>query len=369
MAVYKIFPEKDNTIYSLYPSLNTGLDEILELRNSKITTEVSNYSQLSRILIKFPTSEINDIINNKIGSSNFDAYLKLYLSNAKTLLDEYTIEAFPISGSWDMGFGKYSNVPISVIGSSWKWRDTSGSNAWIPFTSSLTTSSYVTGFEGGGVWYTGSNGVNLSYTQSFIYSDEKDLNIKVTNIIDTINSGSIDNKGIILKFNNSIEFNSGSTLELMFYSMDTHTIYPPCLELKWDDSSYSIGSGNIIDNSNVMITLDNNKNYYPQNSVSKFRINVKDSFPTRRFQTSSLYLDNKFLPTSSYWSIRDLDTNEIIIDFDENYTKISADTTSNYFNVYCAGLQPERYYSIRIKSIIGSETIIDDNNFYFKIVN
>ena len=31
MAVYKIFPEKDATLYSISPSENTGLDEILEL--------------------------------------------------------------------------------------------------------------------------------------------------------------------------------------------------------------------------------------------------------------------------------------------------------------------------------------------------
>jgi hypothetical protein len=31
MAVYKIFPEKSATIYSYYPTLNTGIDEILEI--------------------------------------------------------------------------------------------------------------------------------------------------------------------------------------------------------------------------------------------------------------------------------------------------------------------------------------------------
>ena len=30
MAVYKIFPTKDATVYSLYPSKNTGLDEIID---------------------------------------------------------------------------------------------------------------------------------------------------------------------------------------------------------------------------------------------------------------------------------------------------------------------------------------------------
>ena len=30
MAVYKLFPEKDSTIYSGFSTMNTGLDEILE---------------------------------------------------------------------------------------------------------------------------------------------------------------------------------------------------------------------------------------------------------------------------------------------------------------------------------------------------
>ena len=33
MAVYKIFPEKDATMYSLFPQMNTGLDEILDISN------------------------------------------------------------------------------------------------------------------------------------------------------------------------------------------------------------------------------------------------------------------------------------------------------------------------------------------------
>jgi hypothetical protein len=52
MAVYKIFPTQDTTLYSLYPEMNTGLDEILES-----SLEVGNYGtpspQTSRFLIKF----------------------------------------------------------------------------------------------------------------------------------------------------------------------------------------------------------------------------------------------------------------------------------------------------------------------------
>ena len=30
MAVYKIFPTQDATLYSAYPNMNTGIDEIIE---------------------------------------------------------------------------------------------------------------------------------------------------------------------------------------------------------------------------------------------------------------------------------------------------------------------------------------------------
>ena len=33
MAVYKLFPSQDATLYSYYPSMNTGLDAICEVSN------------------------------------------------------------------------------------------------------------------------------------------------------------------------------------------------------------------------------------------------------------------------------------------------------------------------------------------------
>ena len=33
MAIYKIFPHKDSTLYSLYPNSNFGLDAISEVSN------------------------------------------------------------------------------------------------------------------------------------------------------------------------------------------------------------------------------------------------------------------------------------------------------------------------------------------------
>ena len=64
MAVYKIFPEKSATLYSYYPTLNSGIDEILELSTYK--TLEGTY-EVSRPIIKFSQSEINDILLTKRG--------------------------------------------------------------------------------------------------------------------------------------------------------------------------------------------------------------------------------------------------------------------------------------------------------------
>jgi hypothetical protein len=74
MAVYKIFPTQDTTLYSLYPEMNTGLDEILES-----SLEVGNFGtpspQTSRFLIQFDSNEITDIINDRISGSQWQSLL------------------------------------------------------------------------------------------------------------------------------------------------------------------------------------------------------------------------------------------------------------------------------------------------------
>ena len=94
---------------------------------------------------------------------------------------------------------------------------------------------------------------------------------------------------------------------------------------------------------------------------------MRPEFPVRTFQTSSVYTDNFALPTSSYYAIKDLDTNEFVVDFDNNFTKISCDNTSNYFDVYMNGLEPERNYKILIKTVINNNVIVKDEDYYFKV--
>jgi len=334
--IYKIFSNKTATIYSQYPTLNTGLDEILSINSY---TDIGGNKQVSRGLIQFDQNEINKIIS-QIGTSSFQGYLKLSLANASEIPLDYTLFCYPISQSWDMGTGRYNNKPITTNGVSWNYRDTNGDLNW-----------------NGGTWVTSS-----FTTQSFNYLSNKDIEFNLGNWF----TGS--NNGFIIKHSSNIEFSSSANIKLDYFTANTHTIFPPCLEIRWDNSVYSTGSLNLINSTDIVVSIRNNKGEFYQNETVIFDVNVRDKYPTRQFQTSSIYLNQKVLPSSSYYSIIDYKTNEIIYDFDSNYTKLSCSNSGNYFLLNCGGLQPGRYYKVLIKTIYNGETLIFDNNYNFKVI-
>jgi len=366
MAIYKIFPEKSATLYSYYPSLNTGLDEILELSTFE---SIEGTNEVARPIIKFPTDEINDIIDNKIGTASFDCYLKLYLANASELPLNYTIFSHPLATDWNVGTGRLANLPATTDGVSWEYTNEEGGNVWFSGFPAGTTGSYdPTGNIGGGLWWTGSN---YLATQSFNQKSSKDIELKVTNTVDAWNNSSISNYGFIIKHSNSVEFTTASKFETKYFSGNTHTIYPPALEIRWDDSIYNTGSQATIDSDLYVTSLGNNKKEYQQDSVHRFRVKVRAKYPPRTFALSAFTytLVNFALPSTSYWSIKDLDTEEIVVDYDTDYTKISCDPNGNYFDIYMNGLEPERYYKLLFKSVLSNgETIIFDEHYHFKVI-
>jgi hypothetical protein len=352
MAVYKIFPEKDAFISSKYPSQNTGRDEILEISNTNTinldTSAQGNVPAVKRALIQFKIGDISYIINDVINGAAFQSNLNIYLANATVSSTDYTIEAYALSQSWNMGTGKSSDSPKIDNGVSWNWRLESGSGAWDN--------------EGGDFI------LNPYSTQDFNYTSNKDISINATDIVQLWNSGSIENYGFILKLTDNIEFSSSSYVDTSYFSVDTHTIYPPELEFKWDDSTYSTTLTQVT-SSNFILSFTNLKQEFEDSGIYNFKVKVRDTYPTRTFQTSSVYLDAKVLPTSSYWGLKDAKTGEMVVDFDTTYTKISADNNGNYFKVYMDGLEPERYYQLIVKTIVEDETIVIENKGnYFKVV-
>jgi len=381
MANYKLFPSQDTTLYSFYPSMNTGIDPIIETLN--INVHYNPIAQTSRFLIKFDNDELEDVINNKVSGSNFESTLRVFIAEAQGIIMESELEIYPISGSWDNGSGTYLDSPASTNGASWTWRTFEDGNAWLP-TGSLPSyvNAYYSESIGGGNWFTGSSdilNINIKVTQSFSLRSEKDLNVNVTDIVNVWYSSSNDigentniiNEGFLIKWEDILEFNSSPSTQpvMQYYSTDTHTIYPPVLEIKWDDSSYVTGSLSVIDTPQLFVGLNENPGIFFNESVNRFRLNVRPKYPVRVFQTSSIYTQNYVLPQNSYYAIKDLDTNEFLINFDNDFTKISSDSEGSYFDIYMNGLQPERYYKILIKTLINDNTLILDDSYYFKIIN
>jgi|TARA_R110000822_G_scaffold130406_5_gene266948 hypothetical protein len=382
MAVYKLFPIQDATVYSGYPSMNSGLDSLLEV-TSEFPQTLTPSPRVARSLLKFDQNEIDDVIDNKIINANWSGSLKSYVSVAQGVNFNSTLKVYPISGSWYNGTGEYLDSPQTTNGVSWLYSNFKEGHLWeVDTNRPFVTSSYTTGNSGGTTFFTGSNNVNISSitgSQTFTPRSSRDLNIPVTDTIKIWHSASkstdsgyirVNNDGFILKWDDNIEFSPSQSIQpvIKFYSVDTNTIYPPTLEFKWDDFVYSTSLTEIA-TTDLFIGLDSNPGTFYSESVNRFRLNVRPEFPVRTFQTASLYTSNFALPSASYYAIKDLDTNEFVVDFDDNFTKISCDNTSNFFDVYMNGLEPERYYKILVKTTINGSIIVKDEDYYFKVIN
>jgi hypothetical protein len=292
-------------------------------------------------------------------------YLNLKSSQAEEIPLEYTIYSNAVSQSWTMGTGnKFDN--ITSDGVSWKYRN--GVNSWQDNTIG-GTAYYAAGTTGstnaeGGTWYTASQA-----SQSYNYEDA-DVRMNVTNIVNLWLSGSLPNNGFIVHHSLENESNALDYGVLKFFSKETNTIYEPKLEIVWNDTVFSTGSlvattGSAEEGYKVVLT--NLKNKYPANETIKIRVKGRDIYPLKSFGTTFEYDQTKYLPITSYYQLEDYKTGEVIYPFGE-YTKISCDSTSNYFNMSLNTLPINRTYRLKIKIIEGGISTIIDDKLIFEIV-
>ena len=395
MAYYFIFPEIDTTLYS-HPdrkTMNAGSDELLELVKEPGSSDQYHYP--SRILIKFKNEEITNAIDliNTVESTTFTSSLsssvnlQLTLAEANNIVGNHLINAYAVSQSWDEGTGKYLNTPTGSNGCSWTYRDNSiTATEWAGVTDitdnfgdgggtgSIFSSSILT--PGGGTWYTGSA---FYGSQQFLKGNDLDTDINVKEIIHkfsaSLNAGKtypegINNHGFLIKTIDSVESNASSSFgEIQYFSSNTHTIYPPKLCFKWDDSIQLANQQDIAkQNGELQVLLYGNQKEYNQNDITKFKIHVRDKYPNRVFTEDSNYLNIGYFTTGSFYSIRDAHSEREVIPFNDNFTKLSSDEDGMFFKLYMKGLQPERYYRILFKHINQEGTTIYDDNYHFKVV-
>lgn len=242
--------------------------------------------------------------------------------------------------------------------------------------SNISTGSAFTDFKydahfisnnGGGTWFTSSFATGNYYKQSFTkYTDN--LDVEVTDYITDFFNGDRTNNGFIVKKSKVDEESTTKFGSIKFFSSDTNTIYPPVLETRWDDSVFQTGSLDPLSGDDIILYVKNLGTEYKETSKGKIRVFGRDRFPARTFSTTSNYKLVKYLPTTSYYSVVDADTEQVIIPFDTNYTKLSCDSEGNYFNFWFNGLQPERFYKFVFRVDLNGTTKYYDDNFYFKVV-
>ena len=344
MAVYRIYPQKDTTIWS-EPNLvgsygNAGKDEILEVGTYK---DINDTHRIQRSLIQFDSTQIQSTLNSKV-TGNWSSSLNLYLADAGELPQSYVLEALAVSSSWIEGTGKRDDLPLDKTGVTWEHREAQ-TNSW-----NTLGGDYITN--------------TLTFVSKSVKTSH-DLNLDVTDIVSSHYSSSYNNNGIVIKLASEFENNTTSSINLKYFGSDTNTIFPPYLEFKWDDSIYS-STLTELSTDIATITIKNHREKYSDSDSVRFRLSSRPKYPTRTFTTNSIYLTEYKLPQETYWGIKDEYSGEMIVDFNE-YTKVSADDTSSYFDVYMDSFQPERFYRLLVKTTLNNNTIVIDNKNIFKV--
>ena len=372
--IYNIYTDRDTTLHEKYPTQNTGIDQILSLAKIASGSLLNGFYQSNtyntRILLDFATqlSEVsNSIVSGEIpvpglGTASSSFFLTLNAADASSLPISYSLMAFPVSESWDNGTGYFDDIPIATNGASWKYRK--GSVEWASGSQINSGGGGGTTEAGGGTWYT-----EYEATASFDYASP-DIRMNITSIVQEWFKNTIPNNGLILKRPTTDEIDSSTFGVLNFFGRDTHTIYMPKIEIAWDDSNIDTSGLTELTDDNITLYFKNLKPEYKELSRTKLRVVGRKTYPTKTYSTASFYSRIEHLPTSSYYSIKDAYTEETIVPFNDTYTKLSCDSTGNYFNVRFNGLLPERTYRFCIKTINdgGDNTRYHDNGYYFKVV-
>ena len=399
--MFRIFyADSDATMYEAnsLQSYNTGLDEILEV-GKQLDTDGETLVK-SRFVVKFDMSEIQDTLTKYSADLNSCKFvLQLFTTNATNLPADYTLDAKLMGQPWINGTGYSTSTVATTDGISWatphaSWSyspsgsQTLSGSSWISSSQVINTgapSLYISGSGLGGswLWQSGSGVFNtssfdasyfyqpgLTENESFSYRPT-DINMDVTGAIKTWISGSgnvsVDNNGFLIKFSEADEADGTKTGIIKFFSRETHTIYVPRLTMYWDNSSFTTGSLSSI-NLESYLTYSKTKPSYKDTEITKIRIYARDKFPQKSPSNLFPLKTVKYLPTTTYYAIRDAATDEYIIPFDNIYNKVSCDSTSNFIHVDMNSFMPERYYRIELKIEDGFMEEYIDDEIYFKVV-
>lgn len=334
---------QDATIYERYPTLNTGLDEVIEVgKMIKYLDGSDQYSSGSvRTLLQF------NIPSSQQYSTSSKYYLNLRIANAKNVNRYQKILVYPVSRSWVEGSGYfYQDVQNAEDGAT--WLDATNTTTW-----TTSGSDYITT-------------ISASYTLSKVPIE--DIKIDVTNLIAPVVSGSNITpwNGLVLKFPTTDELDSTNVGNIKFFSGNTHTVFAPKLEVVSVNQTFVTRSLKPIPNGTVNIVPKNMKEAYTVGEIDKVYLIVRELYPDRKFDATQRYRNVFYLPSESYFRIRDQVADMVLYDFDA-YSAINCDASGSYIILDTAGLEANRYYSLDLKVKSNGLVFFPEFNYTFKV--
>ena len=338
---------KDTTLYQAFLNNNAGLDEILEIgkvidTTAETTSSTAYESGSARALLYFELPTTASV------PATASYFLNLKLANATEIKRNQEIIIYQVSRSWDEGSGFFYETTQSLQdGASWE-----------KCTAAVSWSVY------GGDFLTGST------SQSVVLSSYplQDIRVDVTNILQPLVSQSIQNTfyGLALQFPISDELDANNKGNIKVFSTQTHTIHQPTLEIVWDAQTVITGSLLPIPSLNVKIVASNLREVYTKGDVDKITLVVRDQYPLKSFDSVLRYKNKYYLPTSSYFSVVDVQSNTTVIPFDD-YSKINTDATGSYVVLDTSPLYRGRFYTLKLKVVNGTYSRVIDTDTLFKV--
>jgi hypothetical protein len=271
MSIKRYFSNADTTITNAFKESltvrgtgsNMGAADILEVFQI-YGQEVSSSSELSRVLVSFPVSDISaDRTAGSLpaaGSVSF--YLRLYnAEHSRTTPKNFSMTVDAVSSSWQEGVGldmeSYADKTYDKLGSN--WIKSSGSTSWTSVggdyhSSPTATATFTTGLE--------------------------HLEVDVTDIVEEWITGSADggkeNYGFGVRLSSTYESLSKTVYTKKFFSRTSQFFHKrPTLEARWN-SSTTDQRGDFYISSSLLSSAENNNVLYLYNKVRGQLVNIPD---------------------------------------------------------------------------------------------
>lgn len=248
MSVFRIYPEKSNTIASgVYASYNAGQNAITELwyGGGGTDTAPEKRNSISRFIVKFDLSELTSkLSSNEINPNNISAF-KLKMKNSiprdkvlepefefdrlnKAIATSFGLIAFQVNQDWDEGRGYDLYKEYYLV----KQKGNNHQSGYSNWNHSRNLSAWTES----GVYTDPLTGSTFVSNQNFDLGDE-DVDMDITDIVRDWISGGTVNNGLGIAYQRQYELLSTDTRYISsFFTDKTNTAFKPYIEVVYDQT-------------------------------------------------------------------------------------------------------------------------------------